>query len=34
MVRDAHRWDGDVSKFVPQPVVKALAEKKKAATPT
>jgi pantetheine-phosphate adenylyltransferase len=29
MVRDAHRWDGDVSKFVPPPVVKALREKKK-----
>jgi pantetheine-phosphate adenylyltransferase len=30
MVRDAHRWDGDVSKFVPPPVVKAL-ERKKAS---
>jgi pantetheine-phosphate adenylyltransferase len=28
MVRDAHRWDGDVSKFVPPPVVRALEEKK------
>ncbi len=28
MVRDAHRWDGDVSKFVPPPVVQALEEKK------
>jgi len=28
MVRDAHRWDGDVSKFVPPPVVKALNRKK------
>lgn len=28
MVRDAHRWDGDVSKFVPPPVVEALSEKK------
>jgi pantetheine-phosphate adenylyltransferase len=28
MVRDAHRWDGDVSKFVPPPVVEALREKK------
>jgi pantetheine-phosphate adenylyltransferase len=28
MVRDAHRWDGDVSKFVPPPVVKALEQKK------
>lgn len=28
MVRDAHRWDGDVSKFVPPPVVEALAQKK------
>jgi pantetheine-phosphate adenylyltransferase len=27
MVRDAHRWDGDVSKFVPPPVVAALEEK-------
>ena len=27
MVRDAHRWDGDVSKFVPPPVVTALQEK-------
>jgi len=31
MVRDAHRWDGDVSKFVPPPVVRALAAKKEAA---
>lgn len=28
MVRDAHRWDGDVSKFVPPPVVDALQRKK------
>jgi pantetheine-phosphate adenylyltransferase len=28
MVRDAHRWDGDVSKFVPPPVVTALERKK------
>ncbi|PSQ95099.1 MAG: pantetheine-phosphate adenylyltransferase [Bacteroidetes bacterium SW_9_63_38] len=28
MVRDAHRWDGDVSKFVPPPVVEALDRKK------
>lgn len=27
MVRDAHRWDGDVSKFVPPPVVRALEQK-------
>ncbi len=27
MVRDAHRWDGDVSKFVPPPVVEALKKK-------
>jgi pantetheine-phosphate adenylyltransferase len=27
MVRDAHRWDGDVSKFVPPPVVDALSRK-------
>jgi pantetheine-phosphate adenylyltransferase len=27
MVRDAHRWDGDVSKFVPPPVVAALEDK-------
>ncbi|MFB6098153.1 MAG: pantetheine-phosphate adenylyltransferase [Salinibacter sp.] len=31
MVRDAHRWDGDVSKFVPPPVVKALEQKSVAA---
>jgi len=30
MVRDAHRWDGDVSKFVPPPVVDALESKKQA----
>jgi pantetheine-phosphate adenylyltransferase len=30
MVRDAHRWDGDVSKFVPPPVVRALEQKKVA----
>jgi len=28
MVRDAHRWDGDVAKFVPPPVVDALEQKK------
>jgi pantetheine-phosphate adenylyltransferase len=28
MVRDAHRWEGDVSKFVPPPVVEALEQKK------
>jgi len=28
MVRDAHRWNGDVSKFVPPPVVEALKRKK------
>lgn len=33
MVRDAHRWDGDVSKFVPPPVVRALSEKKAATAP-
>ena len=27
MVGDAHRWDGDVSKFVPPPVVDALEQK-------
>jgi pantetheine-phosphate adenylyltransferase len=27
MVRDVHRWDGDVSKFVPPPVVDALEKK-------
>lgn len=31
MVRDAHRWDGDVSKFVPPPVVDALERKKAPA---
>lgn len=31
MVRDAHRWEGDVSKFVPPPVVEAL-ERKRAET--
>ncbi|WP_022834449.1 pantetheine-phosphate adenylyltransferase [Salisaeta longa] len=31
MVRDAHRWEGDVSKFVPPPVVEAL-HAKRAAT--
>ncbi|MFO8099199.1 MAG: pantetheine-phosphate adenylyltransferase [Salinibacter sp.] len=30
MVRDAHRWDGDVSKFVPPPVVEALQRKKQS----
>ncbi|PSQ75183.1 MAG: pantetheine-phosphate adenylyltransferase [Bacteroidetes bacterium QH_6_63_17] len=30
MVRDAHRWDGDVSKFVPPPVVEALTHKDSA----
>ena len=28
VVRDVHRWGGDVSKFVPPPVVEALAEKR------
>ena len=32
MVRDAHRWDGDVSKFVPPPVVRALEQKKVASS--
>jgi pantetheine-phosphate adenylyltransferase len=32
MVRDAHRWDGDVSKFVPDPVVRALERKKAGQT--
>mgnify|MGYP006278529279 CR=1 FL=1 len=32
MVRDAHRWDGDVSKFVPAPVVDALEKKKPRRT--
>lgn len=27
IVRDIHRWDGDVSAFVPQPVVEALARR-------
>lgn len=27
IVRDVHRWDGDVSKFVPPPVVEALRKK-------
>jgi len=31
MVRDAHRWDGDVSKFVPPPVVEALERKSASA---
>jgi pantetheine-phosphate adenylyltransferase len=31
MVRDAHRWDGDVSKFVPPPVVAALEQKETSA---
>jgi pantetheine-phosphate adenylyltransferase, bacterial len=31
MVRDAHRWDGDVSKFVPPPVVAALEQKDTSA---
>jgi pantetheine-phosphate adenylyltransferase len=31
MVRDAHRWDGDVSKFVPPPVVAALERKETSA---
>lgn len=33
MVRDAHRWDGDVSKFVPPPVVEALEQKTVSARP-
>ena len=28
VVRDVHRWDGDVSKFVPPPVVEAMKEKR------
>lgn len=28
VVRDVHRWDGDVSKFVPPPVVEALRKKR------
>lgn len=32
MVRDAHRWDGDVSKFVPEPVVHALERKRAGQT--
>ncbi len=31
IVRDVHRWGGDTSKFVPPPVVEALAAKRKAA---
>lgn len=31
IVRDVHRWDGEVSKFVPPPVVEAL-ERKRAET--
>lgn len=31
IVRDVHHWDGDVSKFVPPPVVDALAQKQRAA---
>ena len=30
IVRDVHHWDGDVSKFVPPPVVEALAGKPQA----
>ena len=30
IVRDVHRWDGDTSKFVPPPVVEALAKKRKS----
>ncbi|PSR01305.1 MAG: pantetheine-phosphate adenylyltransferase [Bacteroidetes bacterium QS_8_68_28] len=29
VVRDVHRWGGDVSKFVPPPVVEALREKRR-----
>ena len=29
VVRDVHRWGGDVSKFVPPPVVEALQEKRR-----
>ena len=32
MVRDANRWDGDVSKFVPPPVVEALEKKRRSQT--
>lgn len=28
IVRDIHRWDGEIDKFVPPPVVEALQEKK------
>lgn len=31
VVRDVHRWGGDLSAFVPPPVVEALAQKRKAA---
>lgn len=31
IVRDVHHWEGDVSKFVPPPVVEALAQKQQAA---
>ncbi|PSQ82563.1 MAG: pantetheine-phosphate adenylyltransferase [Bacteroidetes bacterium QS_7_67_15] len=30
VVRDVHRWDGDVSKFVPPPVVEAMRRKRAA----
>lgn len=32
IVRDVHRWQGDVSKFVPPPVVEALAAKHQTAS--
>jgi pantetheine-phosphate adenylyltransferase len=31
IVRDVHQWEGDVSKFVPPPVVDALKQKRDAA---
>lgn len=31
IVRDVHQWEGDVSKFVPPPVVEALKRKRKQA---
>jgi pantetheine-phosphate adenylyltransferase len=33
IVRDVHRWEGDVSKFVPPPVVEALHEKRRDVAP-
>lgn len=31
LVREIHRWDGDVSSFVPEPVLRRLRERKKGA---